>query len=247
VLQSYAWPGNVRELQNVVNKIWMSAAAPTIEAEQVQKELANAAASSNEVLTDSVQGADPETHDQQAIRRALEQTSGHRGKAATFLGISRRTLSRKLRQFGFPSPRISSTPMGGLSPDQERSFRADLRIPLSLETAEGEELQCTAVNLSMNGLGLEGLSEAPGRQSLFRVYFQLPESDLRVDAMARVAWANAQGRAGICFTKLSPAGRNEVRRWLYQKIAEEGWTVQPEDFGSTPLEAASSLPATLTR
>ncbi len=38
--------------------------------------------------------------EEQMIIRALEQTGGHRAQAAEQLGISRRTLSRKLREYG---------------------------------------------------------------------------------------------------------------------------------------------------
>ena len=37
--------------------------------------------------------------EEQMIIRALEQTGGHRTQAAEQLGISRRTLSRKLREY----------------------------------------------------------------------------------------------------------------------------------------------------
>ena len=39
-----------------------------------------------------------ENMEEQMIIRALEQTGGHRAQAAEQLGISRRTLSRKLRE-----------------------------------------------------------------------------------------------------------------------------------------------------
>jgi DNA-binding protein Fis len=34
------------------------------------------------------------------IERVLEQTGGHQQRAAAILGISRRTLSRKLKSYG---------------------------------------------------------------------------------------------------------------------------------------------------
>ncbi len=38
--------------------------------------------------------------EEETIRRALEQTGGHQQKAADILGISRRTLIRKLKTYG---------------------------------------------------------------------------------------------------------------------------------------------------
>jgi DNA-binding NtrC family response regulator len=40
--------------------------------------------------------------EKQAILAILRQTQGHRQRAADILGISRRTLSRKLKQYGQP-------------------------------------------------------------------------------------------------------------------------------------------------
>ncbi len=45
-----------------------------------------------------------ETLEREAILRALDETGGHRQKAAALLGISRRTLSRKLRQYEDQQP-----------------------------------------------------------------------------------------------------------------------------------------------
>jgi DNA-binding NtrC family response regulator len=36
------------------------------------------------------------------IRRALEESNGHRQRAADALGISRRTLTRKIKNYGIP-------------------------------------------------------------------------------------------------------------------------------------------------
>ena len=238
-LQSYAWPGNVRELQNVVNKAWSAASGPTIDAEQVRAELANASGAQDEAGSHDQPPARSVGHEEQAIKQALEQTHGHRGKAARFLGISRRTLSRKLREFGFPLLRPSSTKMGALNNEQERSFRAYMRIPVSLESSEGD-LTCIAVNLSISGMGLEDVNYAPTLHSLLRVHFLLPESVIRIDATGRVAWADAKGRVGISFTKFTPEGRVEVKHWLYQKIAEEGWTGKSRKIASTPVGAAMS-------
>jgi transcriptional regulator of acetoin/glycerol metabolism len=38
------------------------------------------------------------------IGRALDRTQWHQGKAATMLGISPKTLYRKIREFGFSRP-----------------------------------------------------------------------------------------------------------------------------------------------
>jgi len=234
VLQSYSWPGNVRELQNVVGKITVSTHGPEIEASEVRQELTNTHGNDD----GQVECAPSETRldnleaqmEAQAIEKALEATGGHRGQAAAQLGISRRTLSRKLREYGLSHPRlVAPVALGSLSYEQQQCFRAEIKVPASLVTAEGQELACTAANLSAGGMGLEGLTTVLGYQSGLRVHFQFPNSDRTVEILARLAWVGMHGRAGITFTDVSPAVRQEIKRWLHQKMAEEGWTVQPEE------------------
>jgi len=233
VLQSYSWPGNVRELQNAVNKVMISAPGPEIGASEVRQELTNAQTNDGEQL----EGRQPDTRldnlegqlKAQAIEKALEKTGGHRGQAAAQLGISRRTLSRKLREYGFSSARhVAPVALGSLSEEERQHFRAALRVSASLVTAEGQELKCTTTNLSARGMGLEGLTTVLGYQCELRVRFRFPDSDTTVETVARLAWADKQGRVGITFTDVSPAARQEIRRWLYQEMADEGWTVPPE-------------------
>jgi two-component system nitrogen regulation response regulator GlnG len=110
VLLHYPWPGNVRELRNVIRRATLLAsdviqpddlsllpvgASPTIPLRREQsadcsslKEIAGAAA------------ADAE---QQAIRRALQVTSGNKSEAARLLRTDYKTLHVKMKQYGIPA------------------------------------------------------------------------------------------------------------------------------------------------
>jgi transcriptional regulator with GAF, ATPase, and Fis domain len=228
-LQSYSWPGNVRELQNLVSRLSVSDLGPIIEASAVRAELKDA----DPDVKDLVPGAEPpkalDSLQAQAIERALEKTGGHRGLAAAELGISRRTLTRKLREYGLSSARRSTrVPLGTLDDEQRRLFRVALRIPVSIQPVEGKELSCTAINLSESGMGLENFPAGLGRNSLLRMRFALPGSSLPVEAAAVVAWVGVRGSAGIAFTNVGPVARNEIKSWLREKMLGEGWTVQPD-------------------
>jgi PilZ domain-containing protein len=97
-----------------------------------------------------------------------------------------------------------------------------------LVTAKGQELRCTAADLSLSGMRIEGLTTVPDYQAGLQVRFRLPGSDTSVEIPGRLAWADIHGHAGIAFTDVSTAARQEIRRWLYQKMLQEGWTV-PSD------------------
>ena len=97
ILEDYAWPGNIRELRNAVLKASMSAAGDEITPADlpVQLLLGPAAHEDSHYSLDGLE--------QQTICRVLAQTGGHQQKAADLLGISRRTLIRKLKLYRSPA------------------------------------------------------------------------------------------------------------------------------------------------
>jgi transcriptional regulator with PAS, ATPase and Fis domain len=96
VLEDYSWPGNIRELKNCLNKAALCAAGPEIEMSDLPMEiLLGPAESADEAY--SLDGLE-----QQTICRVLAQTGGHQQRAADLLGISRRTLIRKLKLYRSP-------------------------------------------------------------------------------------------------------------------------------------------------
>ena len=107
-LDSYDWPGNVRELRNTLERAAALAYGDLIEADQLlpaarASEAAGAdnASASREASPSSSTSA-PVTLEQlerQHILRVLEEAGGNRERAAAILGISARTLYRKLREY----------------------------------------------------------------------------------------------------------------------------------------------------
>jgi two-component system, NtrC family, response regulator HydG len=90
----YSWPGNVRELRNVVIKAALSADNLGIE----QFDLPEAVQSSG---IGAAVGRTLEQLERQAILVALSETGGRQDSAAQVLGISTRTLIRKLKIYRF--------------------------------------------------------------------------------------------------------------------------------------------------
>jgi DNA-binding NtrC family response regulator len=94
VLKRHCWPGNVRELRNVVTKCAAFAQDSEIGIADLPSEISTESGVSPQKPVVGL-----EAMERQAILRVLAQTNGHRQMAAELLGISRRTLSRKLKLY----------------------------------------------------------------------------------------------------------------------------------------------------
>jgi DNA-binding NtrC family response regulator len=92
-LQRYHWPGNVRELRNTIAHAAIEARSYEIHAE----DLALPAGHKTAEISDEDGPLQLDSVERETILEALDRTGGHHQKAAELLGISRRTLSRKLK------------------------------------------------------------------------------------------------------------------------------------------------------
>jgi len=106
-LMTYEWPGNVRELQNCVYSAMAVAGGPTIEPADLPRRICSDLQPSDmsRVAPGQISLAEAAAQataqaEQEAISKALMETEGNREKAAELLGIGRKTLYRKLRQYG---------------------------------------------------------------------------------------------------------------------------------------------------
>jgi two-component system, NtrC family, response regulator AtoC len=94
-LENYHWSGNVRELRNVVMTAAVFATSEIITIHELPAHVQQ----SRPGLQIASSSAPLEKMEKDLIFEALRGSSGHQQKAARVLGISRRTLSRKLRSY----------------------------------------------------------------------------------------------------------------------------------------------------
>lgn len=95
-LESYRWSGNVRELRNVVLTAAVFATDQTITAHELPAQIQEYRPKLSVPETSAVPLDEME---KDLIFETLKDTAGHQQKAARILGISRRTLSRRLRSY----------------------------------------------------------------------------------------------------------------------------------------------------
>ncbi|HVF50749.1 MAG TPA: sigma-54 dependent transcriptional regulator [Pyrinomonadaceae bacterium] len=101
-LEAHNWPGNIRELRNTLERAAALSSGDRIEASQLLPASTSAHASAASSSSDANDSAAPltlEEIERRHIRRVLEEVNGNRERAAAILGISARTLYRKLREY----------------------------------------------------------------------------------------------------------------------------------------------------
>ncbi|MGD9126226.1 MAG: sigma-54 dependent transcriptional regulator [Planctomycetia bacterium] len=131
LLYNYHWPGNVRELENLITRVSVLCPTDQIDAEQIrswmqigpemQKNVVPTVAPTPDCIPfpgPAAQESTPEPEPAIPVGTTLQETEralieatlahfdGHRAKTAEALGIGVRTLSGKLRQYGY-APRAN--------------------------------------------------------------------------------------------------------------------------------------------
>jgi two-component system response regulator HydG len=100
LLMRYDWPGNVRELENVMERAVIMARDEMITPAEFPDILQQLDPEVKATYVDLSPGRTLKDVEKDMIIRTLEESAGNRTHAAKTLGISRRTLQLKLKEYG---------------------------------------------------------------------------------------------------------------------------------------------------
>ncbi|ADU65334.1 sigma-54 dependent transcriptional regulator [Desulfurispirillum indicum] len=92
-MQAYDFPGNVRELENLVERAIILCRGAVLEAEHLPPMTARPGAATGN-------GSSMKDQQKRMIQEALEKADGNKSEAARALGIARRTLHYKIKEYG---------------------------------------------------------------------------------------------------------------------------------------------------
>jgi two-component system response regulator AtoC len=98
LLSAYSWPGNVRELKNVIERMVVLSKGGKLSARDIPGGIKESGARPQGILA-AADDLTLEEAEKRLIIRALRVHDGNVTKAAEQLGISRRTLHRKINQY----------------------------------------------------------------------------------------------------------------------------------------------------
>ena len=100
LLSRYDWPGNIRELENCLERAVIMARGEVIAPADLPPHIQALSGREEGQALDFPSGISLEEVEKALILKTLEETGGNRSRAAEILGINRRTLLNKLKEYG---------------------------------------------------------------------------------------------------------------------------------------------------
>jgi two-component system response regulator HydG len=101
-LLNYDWPGNVRELMNAVERAVVLSGSEYLDEQDLPLGIEVEVSAQEGIPSDHTVAADLPLEDVERVTiiRTLESTEGNKSEAARRLGITRKTLHKKLKKYG---------------------------------------------------------------------------------------------------------------------------------------------------
>jgi transcriptional regulator with PAS, ATPase and Fis domain len=214
-LITYEWPGNVRELRNSVFRAVMLAKNAHVEITATDLKLSQGA---QPVSGKAHLNHDLDQLEKQIVFDTLERCGNNQGKAAEALGISRRTLLRKLKSY---RENESNAAVGTLGAEQQRYYRKQTSAPVKLKHGE-QWLDANLLNISLGGAAVS-VDKMLSQGAPVAILFTIPETEIQAELHGRVAWANREGHYGIEFGEVPSEIRTDLQRWFQTEMKKDGW------------------------
>jgi ActR/RegA family two-component response regulator len=114
---------------------------------------------------------------------------------------------------------------GFMRPDRRTSPRQSLESLVYLQFGIAS-LPAMVLDLNQNGLALQAPEPLPPVQQV-PLRFVLPGTSHMVEGMGEVVWADDGGRAGMLFSRLTPASRKYLKQWFVKRETKKNVVARP--------------------
>ena len=165
-----------------------------------------------------------------ALLQGLRNTPSNKNSVAFAILNGKRTTTQEA--FGMGANFVLQKPISGLNAsrcfhaalnfmlkERRRYFRQPVKMDVNV-VLEGKTLTATSTNISEGGIAIL-LREALPKGATPILKFSLPDSSVKVEVEAEVAWANFKGLAGLRFHSMSKAAQAQLEEWLDDRMEEE--------------------------
>ncbi len=99
LLKNYDWPGNVRELENIIERAVITCSRKVVTVDDLPKNIIDSAKKETDSKVIVEIGSTMDEVEKRVITETLSYTRGNKKHAAEILGITRKTLYRKLKSY----------------------------------------------------------------------------------------------------------------------------------------------------
>ena len=165
-----------------------------------------------------------------ALMQGLRNTPSNKNSVAFAILNGKRTTTQDA--FGMGANFVLQKPISSLN--ASRCFHAALnfmlkerrryfRQPVKMEVQvvlEGKILTAASTNISEGGIAIL-LREALPKGATPHLKFALPESNIKIDVEAEVAWADFKGLAGLRFHSMPKTAQAQLEEWLDDRMEQE--------------------------
>ncbi len=114
---------------------------------------------------------------------------------------------------------------GFMRPDRRQSQRQSLESLVYLQFGIAA-LPAMVLDLNQNGMALQAPEPLPPVQQV-PLRFVLPGTSQMVEGMGEVIWADDGGRAGMLFSRLTPASRKYLKQWFAKRDSRKKAASRP--------------------
>jgi DNA-binding NarL/FixJ family response regulator len=114
---------------------------------------------------------------------------------------------------------------GFMRPDRRESPRQSLESLVYLQFGIAS-LPAMVLDLNQNGIALQAPEPLPPVQQV-PLRFVLPGTSHTVEGVGEVIWADDGGRAGMLFSRLTPASRKHLKQWFVKRSLKKKSAARP--------------------
>jgi hypothetical protein len=165
-----------------------------------------------------------------ALLQGLRNTPSNRTSVAFAVLNGKRTTTQEA--FGMGANFVLQKPISTLNAsrcfhaalnfmlkERRRYFRQTVKMQVQV-VLEGKTITATSTNISEGGIALM-LREALPKGAAPHLKFALPDSNIRMEVEAEVAWSNFKGLAGFRFHNVPKSSQLELEHWLDERMEQE--------------------------